>query len=204
MKIRSKIFLTDIKVSNIEVWKELKALIVAKANGPDNIGHLILKQNADALVEAISYIINKSLNDGVFPEEWKKANVTPIFKKGNRQDYRNYRPISLLSNTSKILERIVYNNLYAHCAENALLSKNNSGFKKNDGAINRLLYLVDRIFQGLDDEKEIAMTFLDITKAFDRVWHRGLLFQLECFSIKGNLLNWFKSYLKNQSEGCDW
>jgi hypothetical protein len=103
------------------------------------------------LVEPITYLINKSLSDGVFPDEWKTANVTPIFKKGDRQDYKNYRPISLLSNTSKILERVVYNHLYEYCNDNNILTERNSGFKKNDGTVNRLLYLVHNIYKGLDD-----------------------------------------------------
>ena len=116
------------------------------------------------------------------------------------RDYRNYRPISLLSCTSKVLERVVYNKLYDHCDVNNLLSPRNSGFKRNDGAVNRLLYLVDRIHKGLDDEKEIAMVFLDICKAFDKVWHKGLLFKLESFGVSGSVLRWFKSYLENRCQ----
>ena len=125
---RSIKYLSDIVVTNSDVLNILKSLNVTKANGPDNIGNLILKQNAEVLSEPITLLINNSLRKSVFPSEWKKANVTPVFKKGSRQDYKNYRPISLLSNTSKILERVVYNHLYEHCAENHLLSENNSGF----------------------------------------------------------------------------
>ena len=192
--------LSNIETTTVEVIKILKSLDVSKSNGPDNIGNLILKLNAESLGEPMTFLINKSLKDGIFPSDWKQANVTPIFKKGSRQDIRNYRPISLLSSTSKILERVVYNHLYEHCQTNNLLSKRNSGFKQNDGAVNRLLYLVDRIYKGLDDEREIAMVFLDITKAFDRVWHKGLLFKLRGFGVSGLLLAWFKSYLENRSQ----
>ena len=193
-------YLSHIEVSESEVIRILKSLNISKASGLDNISNLILKNNADILAKPITYIANKSLTSGVFPSDWKQAIVTPVFKNGDRQDYRNYRPISLLSCTSKVLERVVYNNLYEHCVKNNLLSHRNSGFKKNDGVVNRLLHIVNKIYRGLDDEKEIAMAFLDISKAFDRVWHTGLLFKLKSFGVSGNILNWFKSYLGNRSQ----
>ena len=108
--------------------------------------------------------------------------------------------MSLLSCTSKVLERVVFNNLYNHCIDNNLLSYRNSGFKKKDGPINRLVYLVDKIYKGFDNEQEIAMVLPDITRAFDRVWHKGLLFKLQSFGISGSLLSWFESYLDNRCQ----
>ena len=81
-----------------------------------------------------------------------------------------------------------------------LLSDRNSGFKKNDGSINRLLYLCDKIYKGFENEKEIAIVLLDVTKAFDKVWHKGLLFKLQQFGVGGNLLAWFSSYLNMRSQ----
>ena len=140
------------------------------------------------------------MKDGIFPNSWKEANVAPVFKKGDRQDLKNYRPVSLLSCTSKLLERVVYNRLYEYCMVNDLLSYRNSGFKKRDGSVNRLIYLVDKIYKGLDDEKEVAMVLLDITRAFDRVWHKGLLFKLQRIGVEGTLLDWFSSYLNLRSQ----
>ena len=192
--------LNNVVASNGDVFKILSTLNVAKANGPDNISNVILKFCSAELTEPITMLINKSLSSGIFPDEWKLAFVSPIFKSGDRQNIRNYRPISLLSGTSKVLERSVYNSLYNHCVINNLLSSKNSSFKRNDSAVNRLIYLVDRIYKGLDDEKEIAMIFLDIRKAFDIVWHKGLLFKLKQFGVSGKLLKWFESYLGNRRQ----
>ena len=83
----------------------------------------------------------------------------------------NYRPIALLSCISKVVERQIYNELYNFCQQHHLLSDNNSGFKKNDGTINQLINLVNMIYLGLDNKEEIAMIFLDLSKAYDRVCH---------------------------------
>ena len=141
-----------------------------------------------------------SLNSGQFPNIWKKANVVPLFKKGEKNSKTNYRPISLLSNVSKVLERLVYNDLYEHCIKNKLLSPKNSSFKKGDGAVNQMLCLTDNIYKALDSGNSVAMVFLDISKAFDRVWHKGLLFKLQCFGVEGLLLNWFTDYISNRCQ----
>ena len=198
-------YLTDNKLHTIqttphEVFKILNKLNPNKASGPDLINNRILKESAVSLCEPLSDLFNKSFITGHFPRSWKCANVTPIHKKGCRQTKSNYRPISLLSNISKVQERIVYNRLYQHCLNNNLLTERNSGFKQMDSTINRLIHLTNMINRGLDDKKEILIVFLDITKAFDRVWHPGLLHKLKQFGVTGSLLSWFESYLFNRSQ----
>ena len=136
----------------------------------------------------------------MFPQVWKTANVVPIFKQGNRESIENYRPISLLSNISKIIERIVFNNQYNFCEENNLLSCKISGFKKRDNTINQLLHIINKIHMGLDDKNEICLLLMDITKAFDRVWHKGLLFKLNNIGVTGSLLLWIQNYLCNRNQ----
>ena len=145
-------------------------------------------------------LANASFNSGCFPSAWKKSNIVPIFKKGEKTSVSNYRPISLLSCTSKIIERVVFNELYDYCVKNNLLSEKNSGFKKNDGTINQLINLTNKIYQGLDDENEVAMIFLDLSKAYDRICHKHLLYKLQKIGVRGSLLNWFESYLYGRSQ----
>ena len=137
---------------------------------------------------------------GIFPNQWKTATVTAIFKKNNRQIKENYRPISLLSCISKVFEKIVFNQLYQYCTDNDILSDSNSGFRPNDSAINRLLHITDNIYKGLNEHNEILLVFLDISKAFDKVWHEGLLHKLKTIGICGHLLAWFTSYLDNRKQ----
>ena len=131
---------------------------------------------------------------------WKLANVTPIFKKGDKQLIKNYRPISLLPICGKILEKIIFKNLYSYLHTNNLITKNQSGFRQGDSTTNQLLYLLDEIHQAFDSTKslEVRTVFLDISKAFDKVWHDGLIFKLEQNGISGNLLKLLQNYLRNR------
>jgi hypothetical protein len=198
-------YLTDSRLHTVqtsphEVYKILTHLDTNKACGPDLISNRILKEAAISLSEPISDLFNKSLSQGKFPQPWKHANVTPVHKKGDRQTKSNYRPISLLSNISKVQERIVHNRLYEHCRTNNLLTERNSGFKPFDSTINRLIHLTHQIYDGLDKKRDILIVFLDISKAFDRVWHLGLLHKLREFGISGSLYDWLESYLTGRNQ----
>ena len=133
---------------------------------------------------------------------WKLANVIPIFKKGDKQLIKNYRPISLLPICGKILEKIIFNNLYSYLHTNNLITKNQSGFRPGDSTTNQLLYLLDEIHQAFDSTKsfEVRTVFLDISKGFDKVWNDGLIFKLEQNGISGNLVKLLQNYLKNKKQ----
>ena len=182
------------------VKKILLGLNTSKASGPDKISNKILKLCADTLCKPLAYLFNKSLKLGYFPLKWKIALVTAIFKKLNRQIKTNYRPISLLSCISKVLERIVFIDMFKYFFVNKLLSPYNSGFKPNDSTVNRLIALLEAVYQGLDESKEIILVLLDISKAFDRVWHTGLLFKLKQYGIQDPLLSWLGSYLSDRQQ----
>ena len=130
----------------------------------------------------------------IFPDMWKLANVTPIFKKVDKQLIKNYRPVSLLP--------IIFNNLYSYLHTYNLITKNQSGFRPGDSTTNQLLYLLDEIHQAFDSPKsfEVRAVFLDISKAFDKVWHNELIFKLEQNGISGNLLKLFQNYLSNRKQ----
>ena len=171
-----------------------------KSSGSDKIGNIILKNCWSTVSLPLSILFNRSILDSEFPSAWKMVDVCPIFKKNDPQDCSNYRPISLLSPTSKILERIVYNKLYQFCSDHGILTSRNSGFKKLDSTVNQLIHVSHLIYKGLDSSKKIAAIFLDLSKAFDSVWHDGLLLKLEKLGIRGKLLKWLRSYLTGRRQ----
>jgi len=144
--------------------------------------------------DVLSIIFSKSISSSNFPAPWQLANVTPIYKKSDPTDPQNYRHISLLSCVGKLIERCVHKNLYNYITANNLLTHHQSGFIRGDSTVNQLSYIYNDC-KATDDGKEVRAVFCDISKAFYRVWHRGLLFKLDHLGIQGNLLSWFKSYL---------
>jgi hypothetical protein len=197
------LFLTDqrldtIQTTNQEVLKILKSLDTGKANGPDGISNRLLKESASSIALPLSSLLNKSFELAKVPSIWKESNICPIHKKEDRSLLSNYRPIALLSCIGKVQERVVYIHLYRFLKANRLLTWKNSGFKELDSAMNQLIYITDKIHRALEEGKEICLVFLDISKAFDRVWHSGLLHKLRCLGIEGDLFEWLTDYLTNR------
>ena len=192
--------LHNIVFSNLQVKKVLESLDPNKATGPDHISNRILKSTATSLAGPLANVFNISMQNQTFPDIWKLAHLCPVQKVENANTKNNFRPISLLSAISKVMERIVFSAMYEYFMENDLLISENSGFKKGDGTINQLLYIVHNIYKGLDKRNDVCMVFLDISKAFDKVFHDGLIFKLRQLGIGGNLLNWIKSYLLDRQQ----
>ena len=141
-------------------------------------------------------LISKSyIEIGKLPIEWKKANVVPVRKKKDKQLKKIFCPISLLPICGKILERLIYNKMFEFFTDNELISSNQSGFKPGDSCINQLLCITHDIYQSFNDGLETRAVFLDISKAFHKVWHEGLLHKLKQNGISGNLLNIITDFL---------
>ena len=155
----------------------------------------MLKEAATVLSEPLSRIFNLSLQQHIYPNLWKEANVAPVHKKESRSLVENYRPISLLSCVGKVMERCVHKHLCNFFVTNSIISGLQSGFTQGDSATFQLLDLYNTFCKALDDGEETRIIFFDISKAFDRVWHRGLLLKLKATGIRGNLLDWVENYL---------
>ena len=156
----------------------------------------------DSVILPLGIISRNILLTSIYPDIWKFANVIPIFKKGDKQLITNYRPISLLPICGKLFEKIIFNNLYSYLQANNLITKNQSGFRPGDSTTNQVLYLVNEIHQAFENPKslEVRAVFLDISKAFDKVWHNGLIFKLKQNGVSGNLLKFFQNYLNNRKQ----
>ena len=192
--------LSSIEIDVQEVRDLLSILDVNKAYGPDAIPPILLKEGAPVIADSLCKIFNASLDQKTIPTLWKEANVLSLFKKGSASDVGNYRPVSLLSSVSKILERIVFKHVFNHFRDNFLLTVHQSGFLPGHSTITQLVELHHSFCKAISDNKEIRVVFLDISKAFDRVWHNGLIYKLRKFGIAGPLLNWFVDYLHNRKQ----
>ena len=148
----------------------------------------------------LKIIFDNILETGIFPDQWKEANVTPVHKKNDKQIISNYRPISLLPVLAKVFERIIFKNLYNHLISNGLITKNQSGFRPGDSCTNQLLSFVHEIHTAFNKCLEVRSVYLDMSKAFDKVWHEGLIFKLEQNGVEGKLLNLFQNYLTNRKQ----
>ena len=177
-----------------------KQLKPNKAPGPNLIGPKLFKEASNELATPLSDLYNLSLTTKTYPASWKKANVCPIFKKDNSFKPNNYRPISLLNYEGKIMERCVHKYISEYLEENTIISEYQSGFKSTDSTINQLAYLCNEFAKAIDESKEIRVAFLDISKAFDRVWHKGLLAKLRAIGFSENIVEWFSSYLDNRKQ----
>ena len=193
-------FLSNIIATEEQVLELMKGVDISKACGYDGIGNKIIKLCSEGFHVYFTYFINLSLSLGQYPSAWKLANVIPLFKNDNPQHKVNYRPVSLLASFSKICERVVFFHLYNFLMETGFLYKFQSGFRPGDSTINQLIFLVHKIYEALEDGKEVRVVFLDISKAFDKVWHAGLLRKLEALGVQSPLLQWFESYLCNRKQ----
>lgn len=192
--------LDSINVTPAEVEIVLRSLKLGKASGPDLINNRLLKELARPLALPLSDLYNYSLSEGKVPDAWKKANVTPIFKKDDPSEVSNYRPISLLSTVGKVLEKIVHKYIFNFFRDHNIITTLQSGFVAGDSTVNQLLDLYNTLCKALDEGKEVRAIFCDVSKAFDRVWHKGLLYKLSLVGITGSLLSWFTSYLYNRKQ----
>ena len=153
-----------------------------------------------SILKPLILLFQNSAKLSYFPDIWKRSNIIPVHKKNDKQLVKNYRPISLLPIFGKIFEKIIFNKIYHFLLEERLLNPNQSGFRQSDSCINQLLAITHEIFEAFDCNPtlEVRSVFLDISKAFDKVWHEGLLFKLRSMGISGELYNLLGNYLSDR------
>ena len=148
-----------------------------------------------SLLKPLIILFENSTKSSCYPDIWKRSNIIPVHKKNDKQLVNNYRPISLLPIFGKILEKVIFDRIYGFLLEENLLNPNQSGFRPSDSCINQLLAIIQEIFEAFDCNPSLAVraVFLDISKAFDKVWHEGLLYKLKSMGISGELYNLLSS-----------
>ena len=178
----------------------LKNLDEKKSVGPDGLSARFLKEVSDEIVDPLTKLYNKSLQTGVFPNEWKHCNVTPVHKGGASDIPGNYRPISVVPVVAKVLEKIVAHQLHSYFEDCQSLSPFQSAYCRGKSTEQLLLVAVDYITKALDDRSIACVAFLDLRKAFDSLDHHILLRRLNQLGVGGNEINWFVSYLSNRCQ----
>ena len=195
---KSRNFLSNVSCTENEIELLIQTLNPNKANGLDGISNRMLKSVSKTISKPLAILLNRSFSEGIFPKIWKMSGLVPIPKKGDKSSPSNYRPIALLSNLSNIQERIAFKNLYNHLLDNNLLYKYQSGFLPQHSTVFQLVDIYHNICQSFDNHQFSCMVFCDVSKAFDRVWHEGLIFKLKQHGIEGNFLKWLTDYLNER------
>ena len=201
----NQLFLTHSRLMSLDFDEDellliIRALNINKAHGHDDISIRMIKICDKSLIKPLMLIFKKSIRSSYYPDIWKKSNVIPLHKKNDKRLVNNYRPISLLPVFGKIFEKIIFNKIYNYLSKQNLLDPNQSGFRQSDSCINQLLAITHEIFEAFDcnPSLEVRSVFLDISKAFDNVWHEGLIYKIKSMGISGGLLNLLENFLSDR------
>ena len=187
-------------VNTDELLKILGDIDCTKSSAIDHVNSKVLKDALICLVDQFKYLLNLSFRTGVFPEDWKKAQITPLPKDGDLTNCNNYRPISLLPLPGKIAKKIAHNKLMDYFENNELLNKKQGGFRKKNSTINSISEFTHEIFRAINNKHISLATFIDFSKAFDTVNHIILLEKLKIYGIKNNNFQWIQNYLTNRQQ----
>ena len=184
----------------IEIESLISLTNIKKSNGPNSIPNQIIKSISSSISLPISNICNKSFITSIFPDKLKMSKVIPIHKKVSKLKVANYRPISLLSNIDKIMEKIMFSRMHNFFELHNYIYHLQFGFRAKHSMNHALMSITQRIREAIDNGNMAIGVFVDLQKAFDTVNHDILLYKINHYGIRGMANDWFRSYLKNRSQ----
>ena len=192
--------ISEITVTVNGVQKLMTDLSPFKSPGPDKIPPFLLKELAEQLAPVFTILFQASLNQATVPDDWRRALISPIFKKGDPLQPANYRPVSLTSIPCKVLEHIIFSHIMKHNDTNKFLCSNQHGFRKKRSCTSQLVNIIDSLSSNLDLCIQTDVVFLDLAKAFDKVNHKCLLRKIDNYGIRNNIYYWIESFLGNRTQ----
>ena len=181
------------------VAKLLKNIKPGKASGPDALPNVVLKNCADAIAPVLTCIFQRSLDTASLPADWHTANVSCIYKKEDKHNPANYRPVSLTSVVCKTLEHIIHRHIMLHLEQHGILSTLNHRFRSGYSCETQLLTTFNDLSMSFDKGHQVDVTVLDFSKAFDTIPHKKLLFKLASYGIGGQLHGWLSVLLMERT-----
>ena len=197
---RCKLDVDDIQSAEFTVENVVEKLRQLKSPGTDQVHPYVLRECCEEMAVPLFMIFRKSLDEGRIPEDWKMARVTPIFKKGSKNQAGNYRPVSLTSVPCKVMESLLRDIILKHVMENNLLSEDQHGFSKGKSYMSNLLITLEDVTESLDEGFGVDIIYLDYSKAFDTVLHKRLISKLEAYGISGEILQWIQDFLTGRKQ----
>ena len=197
---RAEARLDTIEITAADVVEAINSIQCSKAPGPDSITPFILKNIASSISKPLSLLFNFSLSSSKFPDLLKSSTVIPIFKKGVRSDPKNYRPISLTSIISKVFEKAVLKYLLPYLLTNNLITDKQAGFLPKHSTSHQLVEICDSISSNLKHGLATTIVFADISRAFDRLSHRGIYCKLTQYGFSPSIRDWIHSFLTGRQQ----
>ena len=189
-------------VTITEVQSTILGIPTNKSTGKDGIGIKTLKIAADIVATSIARLINLSLATDECPVPWKTAQVTPVYKSGDKQQISNYRPISILPLLEKIMEKLIAKQIREYLNANKILDKFYSGFRRNHSTETALTYITDKILTNVRKRLVTPTVLMDLSKAFDSIDHSMMLAKLFSYGFDCHSVFWFTSYLRKSTTSC--
>ena len=195
----------DFSIDPNGVKKLLDRLNPHKASGPDDLSARVLKECSAEIAQVLACIFNQSLAQGRVPDDWLQANVAPIYKKGEKYDPANYRPVSLTCICCKSLEHILVSQIMQHLSEHNILVESQHGFRSGRSCETQLVQFMHDLYENLDGahnrgHKQTDLIIMDFAKAFDKVPHRRLIYKLEYYGIRNHILQWITAWLSGRTQ----